>query len=244
MLSPLGWECFPACQPRWDFPGHNSWCCALSNAQTQRWDGAVPAPGARPAESPAPPRSRSCRSLRSSPRCCGCSLCFCSPLGLLGEVEGGPLQAHRAFLQTSSQRHPAKRRKIGDPRSLGHQQLTLVSNTSGAGVLQVNNNIQNMVAHLESPRKSSNYFKCNILGAEHGTEPMPCEEHNSPAESTRLCPRAGGISLVDAKSKSTPGSHLVPELKTLWKMHLPTPLPGASWPWPPPRGLEDCTCNN
>lgn len=113
MLFPSSWECFPASQPRWDFSGHNSCCCALSNARTHSWEGAVPAPGARPAESPAPPRSRSCRSRRSSPRCCGCSLCFCSPLGLSGEVEEGPLQAHRAFLQTSSQRHPAKKKKGG-----------------------------------------------------------------------------------------------------------------------------------
>lgn len=41
MLFPLGWECFPACQPRWDFSGHNSCCCAQSNAWTQSWDGAV-----------------------------------------------------------------------------------------------------------------------------------------------------------------------------------------------------------
>lgn len=104
-----------------------------------------------------------------------------------------------------------------------------------------------MAALWESPRKFSHDFNSkdyNILEAEHGIGPTPCEEHNSPAESTRLLPRAGGISLVGAKSRSTPGSHLVPQLNTLWKMHLPTPLPGASWPWPPPHGLEDCTCNN
>lgn len=137
MLFPSSWECFPASQPRWDFSGHNSCCCALSNARTHSWEGAVPAPGARPAESPAPPRSRSCRSRRSSPRCCGCSLCFCSPLGLSGEVEGGPLQAHRAFLQTSSQRHPAKKKEENwwpkEPwPQTAHSGLL---NTSGAGSL-------------------------------------------------------------------------------------------------------------
>ena len=79
---------------------------------------------------------------------------------------------------------------------------------------------------------------------------MPCEEPNSSAaENMALSKgwRNHRLSLIGAKRRSTLGSmneHLVAELNVLWKMHLPTPLPGASWPSLPLRGLEDCTCNN
>lgn len=50
-----------------------------------------------------------------------------------------------------------------------------------------------------------------------------------------------------AKGRSMLGclnGHRIAVLNVLWKMQLSTPLPGASWPWLPLRGLEDCTCNN
>lgn len=86
-------------------------CYALSAAQTHSLAIAIPAPGALPAESLALLLSLSYLSQKSSPHCCDCSLCFCSPLVLLVEAEAGPLQVHRAFLRTSSQRHPTKRGK-------------------------------------------------------------------------------------------------------------------------------------
>ena len=84
-------------------------CYALSTAQTHSLAVAIPAPGAPPAELLALLPSPSYPSRKSSPHCCDCSLCFCSPLVLLVEAEVGPLQAHQASLRTSSQRHPTKR---------------------------------------------------------------------------------------------------------------------------------------
>ena len=86
-------------------------CYALSTAQTHSLAVAIPAPGAPPAELLALLPSPSYPSRKSSPHCCDCSLCFCSPLVLLAEAEAGPLQAHQASLRTSSQRHPTKRRE-------------------------------------------------------------------------------------------------------------------------------------
>lgn len=83
--------------------------CPFYCTDTHSLATAIPAPGAPPAESLALLLSPSCPSQKSSPRCCGCSLCFCSPLVLLVEAEVGPLRAHRASLQTSSQRHPTQR---------------------------------------------------------------------------------------------------------------------------------------
>lgn len=252
MLFPFSWECSPARQPRWDFSGHDCWGCAVSKEQTELWEGAVPAPAAPPNAWPAPPRSRSCPSQTSSPRCCGCSLCFCSPLALSGELQGGPLQAHRASLRTSSQRHPAKKEENRWPKEPQPQTAHCsLLNTSGQGLcaLRVSKNIQNMAAHLESPRKFSNYFKTedyNILGAEHGIRSTPREEHTSPAESMGWRNLSKGWRNLPCWCQEQIHTWIspVPAVKTLWKMHLPTPLPGASWPWPPPRGLEGCTCNN
>lgn len=82
--------------------------CPFYCTDTHSLATAIPVPGALPAESLALLPSPSCPSQKSSPRCCGCSLCFCSPPVLLVEAEVGPLQAHRASLRTSSQRHPTK----------------------------------------------------------------------------------------------------------------------------------------
>lgn len=67
-----------------------------------------PAPGAQPAWSLAPLRSRRCPSPMSSPRCCGCFPCFCSPPVPSEAAAGVAPQAHPASLRISSQRHPAE----------------------------------------------------------------------------------------------------------------------------------------